>query len=99
MSKLPDQDQMRLRQIEIVLKEKDLLTDSAKQLIKLLDQAGKDRSEIKTVVLDISNHLSKIGSFCDGRTQNWIDRAARNFGLIMIPMDDKSLYDSAFKAI
>ena len=64
MSKLPDQDQMRLRQIEIVLKEKNLLTDSAKQLIKLLDWPGKDRSEIKTVVLDISNHLSKIGSFC-----------------------------------
>ncbi len=96
MSKLPGQNKLQLEQIEIVMKEKDLLTESAKQLIKLLDQSGKDRSEIKSTVLDISNHLSKIGSFCDKNTQSWIDRVSRNFGILMV---HTSLYDTAFKAI
>ncbi len=92
---MSSRDLRRLEEVQLILKEKQALTESAQRLIELLDSRSSDMLSIKKETLNISNHISAIAGFCDNRTQQQAARINTLLGMFMVP-DTKSQQKSLF---
>ena len=94
MGKETSSNANRVKEIEIVMKERSDLVDVCSDLIILInkDWSGKSNDkdsgvsvEIQRRILQVSQHLANIGGFCDGGARRKIQVLQNVFTQAMLP--------------